>query len=77
MNFTTIVLKFESDKETFKQAYEIHLKDLKDSVMAVDNGNDVALHMIRLELCEMIAVVENKQAQVYGLTLNHEMETGI
>ncbi len=60
---TTVVLKFSSTKWT-NEAYEIHLKDLHDSI-CLEAYNKERLHEIRIELSSILAHVKNLEERIW------------
>lgn len=57
-NYTPVTLKFEGVK-TIGEMYELHIKDLRQTVMALDTKEK--LQEAKLELMELIAYVEEKK----------------
>lgn len=59
LKYTPVTIKFSSNKDGVKQAYEIQLLDIKNVLRILKLP---ALKQARLELMEMRAIVEHKIA---------------
>ena len=59
---TPIVLRFKGN-ETIKEVYNLHIKEFKQTLMAM--LSPAMLDQIRLELLELQSIVENKQNQLW------------
>lgn len=56
--YSNVTMVFKGG-ETLEEIYELHLNEFKDTIKA-NMGNDDALNDIKLELSEMLAIIENK-----------------
>lgn len=60
--YTSINLCFKGES-SLTEAYNIHLKDLRDSLKVLTNTKDKI--RARLELLELLAIVDNSLAREY------------
>lgn len=65
---TTVTLSFKGI-ETVKEIYKMHIKEVKETVLMLDEGNFDALVKAEMEIKELLAIVQNKQARNKGLKL--------
>lgn len=65
--FTTVVVRLKSIKD-LSHVYEVHLGNLKDTLKCFESFED--LEKARLEILELLAIVENKQEMLYDK--NHQ-----
>ncbi len=65
---TTVRLTFKSEK-SFKQVYDIQIKDVKDAVRMVGIDDLSALHEMEQDLKELVAIVQNKAVAGRGYDL--------
>lgn len=68
MKITTVKLTFKGN-ETINETYIITLKNIKDHLVFL-GGKPDALEKARLELKDMLAIVENQQSKLYGCKLS-------
>lgn len=62
IKYTPIIIKYNSEK-TPGEAYEVHLKDIKDSI-CLAASDSALLAAIRLDLEDALAKVKNMQFNI-------------
>ncbi len=67
MKYTTVVLKFEGN-ETVKEVYRLQMNDLKTTVNTIKDKYQ--LRMIELEVRNLLAIVQQNQANMAMLEIN-------
>lgn len=63
VKFTPIILKFKGT-DTINEVYQLHFKEFKQTLEALTTSKQ--LEAARLEIIELQAIIENKQAKLLG-----------
>ncbi len=63
MKFTSVTLTF-TGQETLNEVYMLHMRELEDSIMFLEDVN--LLHEAHVKLSNLQAIVYNKQVLAHG-----------